>query len=148
MGMSAGGSGGGPSSDINVTPLVDICLVLLIIFMVMTPKTVPEVSVRVPPKSTKKTPPNPNARHFVVGLTKDGGVLVNRNPLTDRDQLQKEMKTFLDAETKKVIFIDFDDDANYGDAVEILGLAKESGAEVLGLVTKKDKPIPDSLEGV
>ena len=94
MGMSAGGSGGGPSSDINVTPLVDICLVLLIIFMVMTPKTVPEVSVRVPPKSTKKTPADPNARHMVVGLTKDGGVLINRNPISDRDQLQKEMKTF------------------------------------------------------
>ena len=148
MGMDAGGSSGGPNGDINVTPLVDICLVLLIIFMVMTPKNVNEVSVRVPPKSTKKTPADPNARHMVLGLTKDGGVLINRNPIADRDQLQKEMKTFLDAETKKVIFIDFDDDANYGEAVTILGMAKDSGAEVVGLVTKKDKPIPDSLEGV
>jgi biopolymer transport protein ExbD len=85
---------------------------------------------------------------MVVGLTKDGGVLINRNPIADRDQLQKEMKTFLDAETKKVIFVDFDDDANYGEAVTILGMAKESGAEVVGLVTKKDRPVPDSLEGV
>ena len=148
MGMDAGGSKGGPSSDINVTPLVDVCLVLLIIFMVMTPKMVPEVSVRVPPESTQKKPTDQNSRHMVIGLTKDGGALINRNPVQSRDALKKEMETFLAAETKKVIFIDFDDDAIYGDAVEVLGLAREAGAEVLGLMKKKDQPIPDSLQGV
>ena len=147
--MDSGGSHGGPSSDINVTPLVDVCLVLLIIFMVMTPKVVPEVSVRVPPASTKKNPkPDQNKRHFVVGLNKDGGVLVNRNPITDRSQLKDEMATFLAAETKKVIFIDFDADAPYGDALQIIGLAHESGADVVGLVTDKKRPVPDTMTGV
>jgi biopolymer transport protein ExbD len=146
MGMDTGGSGGGPSSEINVTPLVDVCLVLLIIFMVMTPKTIPEVSVRVPPDSKQKKPPSENSRSFIVGLNKDGGLLVNRNPIAGgRDQLAKEMETFLAAEQKKVIFVDFDDDASYGTAVEVLGLARKSGAEVLGIVSKKDKKVPDKL---
>jgi biopolymer transport protein ExbD len=57
MGMSTGGSKGGAAADINVTPLVDICLVLLIIFMVMLPKNVPEISVKVPPDSKTRQKP-------------------------------------------------------------------------------------------
>ncbi len=149
MGMDAGGSKGGPSSDINVTPLVDVCLVLLIIFMVMTPKLVPEVSVRVPPDSKPKPQQrDQNQRHMVLGLTKDGGVLINRNPIASRDALKDEMEVFLKAETKKVIFIDFDADAPYGDAIEVIGLAREAGAEVIGLVSKKDRPVPDTMQGV
>lgn len=148
MGMDAGGSAGGPSSEINVTPLVDVCLVLLIIFMVMTPKVVPEVSVRVPPESKTKPKPNEQKRHMVLGLTKDGGVLINKNPISSRDQLKDEMEVFLKAETKKVIFIDFDADAQYGDALEVIGLARESGAEVIGLVKAKDRPVPDTMQGV
>ena len=53
MGMAAGNSGDEPSGEINVTPLVDVCLVLLIIFMVMVPKTIPEISVRIPPESKR-----------------------------------------------------------------------------------------------
>jgi biopolymer transport protein ExbD len=144
MGMSTGGSKGGAQSEINVTPLVDICLVLLIIFMVMLPKNVPEISVRVPPESKQKQKPQQVNENLVLGLTKDGAVTLNRNPL-DRDALGTTLETQLKFRDKKVIFVNFDDDANYGKAVELLDLAKRSGAEVLGIMKNKDKPTPNSL---
>ena len=144
MGMSTGGSKGGAQSEINVTPLVDICLVLLIIFMVMLPKNVPEISVRVPPESKQKQKPQQVNENLVLGLTKDGAVTLNRNPL-DRDALGTTLETQLKFRDKKVIFVNFDDDANYGKAVEILDLAKRSGAEVLGIMKNKEKPTPNSL---
>ena len=144
MGMSTGGSKGGAQSDINVTPLVDICLVLLIIFMVMLPKNVPEISVRVPPDSKQPQKPQQANENLVLGLTKDGAVTLNRNPL-DKSALGTTLETQLKFRDKKVIFVNFDDDANYGVAVEILDLAKRSGAEVLGIMKNKDKPTPNSL---
>lgn len=146
MGMSAGGSGGGPSSEINVTPLVDVCLVLLIIFMVMTPKNVPEISVRVPPESKKKRQQqNKENDNLVVGLDKQGALSLNGQPMNSKDELGDFIASRLQGRDKKVVFIDFDDDANYGGAVEILDLAKRNGAVVLGIMKKKDRPVPDTF---
>ncbi len=144
MGMSVGGSKGGAQSEINVTPLVDICLVLLIIFMVMLPKNVHEISVKVPPESKQRQKPQQANENLVLGLTKDGGVTLNRNPV-ERSTLPDTIRTQLEFRDKKVIFINFDDDANYGVAVEILDLAKNSGAQVLGIMKNKDKPTPTTL---
>lgn len=145
MSMAAGGSKGA-KSDINVTPLVDVCLVLLIIFMVMVPRTVPELSVRVPPESKTPHRQKPTQETLVIGLTKDGGVTLNRNPI-DRTKLSEEITRQLEVRDKKVVFVDFDDDAKYGKAVEVLDLAKEAGAEVLGIMKNKDKKTPDTLRG-
>ncbi len=144
MGMSTGGSKGGAQSEINVTPLVDICLVLLIIFRVMLPKNVPEISVRVPPESKQRQKPQQANENLVLGLTKDGAITLNRTPV-DRANLGETLETQLKFRDKKVIFINFDDDANYGVAVEVLDLAKRSGAEVLGIMKNKEKPTPNSL---
>jgi len=144
MGMSTGGSKGGAQSEINVTPLVDICLVLLIIFMVMLPKNVPEISVRVPPESKQRQKPQQVNENLVLGLTKDGAITLNRTPV-DHANLRDTLETQLKFRDKKVIFVNFDDDANYGVAVEVLDLAKRSGAEVLGIMKNKDKPTPNSL---
>jgi biopolymer transport protein ExbD len=145
MGMSAGGSGDGPSSEINVTPLVDVCLVLLIIFMVLTPRNVPEISVRVPPESKNKVQ-NQKNESIVIGLTKDGGVLLNRTPV-DRGELGNLIQSRLKGRDP-VVFVDFDDDVKYGQAVEVLDIAKRSGAEVLGVMKRKDEVVPDTLVGL
>lgn len=144
MGMSTGGSKGGAQSEINVTPLVDICLVLLIIFMVMLPKNVPEISVRVPPESKQRQKPQQANENLVLGLTKDGAITLNRTPV-DRASLGETLETQLKFRDKKVIFVNFDDDANYGTSVEVLDLAKRSGAEVLGIMKNKEKPTPNTL---
>lgn len=148
MGMSAGGPGGGPSSEINVTPLVDVCLVLLIIFMVMIPKNVPEISVRVPPESKKKQPKNQQNDTLVIGLNKDGAITLNSQPVNSRDELGDLVSSRLQGREKKVVFVDFDDDSNYGDAVELLDLAKRNGASVLGIMKKKNWVVPDTLVGI
>jgi biopolymer transport protein ExbD len=145
MSMSAGKKGGA-NSEINVTPLVDVCLVLLIIFMVMVPRKVPELSVRVPPESKTPHRQKPTQETLVVGLDKNGGLTLNRNPI-DRTRLAEEIGRQLEVRDKKVVFVDFDDDAKYGTAVEVLDLAKQAGAEVLGIMKNKDKKTPDTLRG-
>lgn len=144
MQASSDRSGGRAQSSINVTPLVDVCLVLLIIFMVLSPRTVPEVSVQVP------GPPHPTNRATVsppiVGLTKDGGVTLDDRPI-ERGHLSAELSRILESRTKKVVLADFDDDVPYGRAMEILGVVEQSGADVLGIAKKVDSPTPETLRG-
>jgi biopolymer transport protein ExbD len=144
--MSAGGGGKGAKSEINVTPLVDVCLVLLIIFMVLVPRNVPEISVRVPPESKQRQKP-PTEEPLVIGLSAEGAITLNKNAI-DKTKLAETIGNQLKFRDKKVVFIDFDDKAKYGTAVEILDLAKASGAEVLGIIKPKDKSrTPDRLNG-
>ncbi|TPV96392.1 MAG: biopolymer transporter ExbD [Myxococcales bacterium FL481] len=147
MGMDAGGSKGGPTSDINVTPLVDVCLVLLIIFMVMVPKNVPEISVRVPPESKNRKQPNNTDDNLVIGLSKEGAVTLNRNQI-EKNALFDKLESLLRNREKKVVFIDFEDDANYGESIEVLDMAKRAGAVVLGIVKRKGRETPDDLIGL
>lgn len=141
------GSKGGPASEINVTPLVDVCLVLLIIFMVMIPKNVPEISVQMPPESKKKKKQE-QSDTLVIGLDKDGALTLNSQPVQTREELSDLISSRLQGREKKVVFIDFKDDANYGSAVEILDLAKRNGAAVLGIMKQKNRPVPDTLVGI
>jgi biopolymer transport protein ExbD len=144
--MSAGGSGGGAKSDINVTPLVDVCLVLLIIFMVMVPRNVPEISVRIPPESKTRRPPPPGAeKPLVIGLSEDGAITLNTKPMEEA-KLAEEISALMDVSEKKAVFVDFDMKAEYGKAVELIEIAKKNGAEVVGVMKKKDEKIPDNLE--
>ena len=145
MGMSTGGGGGSAKSDINVTPLVDVCLVLLIIFMVMVPRNVPEISVRVPPQRKQQLNKPPKDEPLVIGLSEEGAVTLNRNPI-EKEKLAKELERQLDFREKRVVFVDFDDKAKYGDAVELLELAKGAGSDVLGVMKKRDEKISDVLD--
>ena len=137
---------GGPSSEINVTPLVDVCLVLLILFMILVPKDVPEISVEVPPT-------NPESRScgdepLVLGLDKDGALTLNHRALADRHELGDRLDEALAYREKKVVFVDFDDDANYGEAIDVLDLAKRHGAAVLAVTRRRGWLRPDTLVGI
>jgi biopolymer transport protein ExbD len=147
MGMSAGGGKGGAKSEINVTPLVDVCLVLLIIFMVMVPRNVPEISVRIPPESKVKRQPPKSDETLVVGMTEDGGLLLNRNPL-EKEKLGTEIARLLEGRDKRVVFVDFHEKAKYGDAVEIVDLVKSSGADVVAIMKDKNYKMPETLKGL
>ncbi len=147
MGMQLGGSGGGANSDINVTPLVDVCLVLLIIFMVMIPRNVPEISVRIPPESKSRKPPANPDENLVVGLSKDGAITLNDKPM-ERQDLKERLETLLPHRDKPVVFVNFDDDAPYGTAVDLLDVSKKAGAQVLGIMKRRDRQTPDSLAGL
>lgn len=128
---------GRPNSDINVTPLVDVVLVLLIIFMVVTPLLEKDIEVRVPeleqlePQET--VPPN----QLVVSVDADGNFSINNEKVPDEEYVEK-MKRVLAAKPsgEKLVFFNADDKANYAKLVTALDGAKQAGAETLGMMTE------------
>ena len=139
-------SRGGPNGSINVTPLVDVCLVLLIIFMVMIPSEVPEISVRTPPRriGMKVKPSEP----LVVGLREDGSVTLNRQAFASHEELGERIRAGLQSRDRKNVFVDFDDEASYAEAIAVLDLAKRSGAQSLTVVHKRNWAVPDTMIGI
>jgi biopolymer transport protein TolR len=146
MGMSVGGHGAGggggkagrrtPQADINVTPLVDIVLVLLIIFMVMTPVMLKEIVAKVPQKQTEVTAQPPGENPIVVQLAADDTLTVNDEPVVAGD-LAVKVAERLAHDRQKVVFFKVHDDANYGNAVRVMDLCKGAGAKVLGVITSR-----------
>ena len=133
-GAGAGGSRG-PSSEINVTPLIDIVLVLLIIFMVMTPVMLKELAAAVPRKATEASVAPPGNPPIVVRLEGAGGLLLSGEPIA-AETLAARVAERLVHDRKKVVFFDIDDAANYGHAVKLMDICKGAGAKTLGIVTK------------
>lgn len=134
--MSFGnGAGKGPSSEINVTPLIDIVLVLLIIFMVMTPVMLKEIAAAVPRKATEQTPAPPGNPPIVVQLSASGALSVSGEPIA-AEALGARVADRLSHDRKKVVFFDIDDAASYGQAVKLMDICKGVGAKTLGIVTR------------
>lgn len=148
MGMSLGNEGSA-KSEINVTPLVDVCLVLLIIFMVMTPRKVPEISVRIPPESSQKQPRENNVtdQPLVVRMEANGTVTLNTKRVEMSD-LSDQIKQQLEFREKKAVFVDFEESTNYGKAVHVMNSVKRGGADVVALYKKKGESAPQSLTGL
>ena len=135
MAFSVGGAKGRPSGEINVTPLIDIVLVLLIIFMTMTPVMLKELVAKVPQKSTELVPQPPGENPIVVELDAHDQLSLNGEPLAP-EALPGAVGERLRHDRQKVVFFKIDDDANYGRAVRIMDLCKGAGARTLGIVTK------------
>jgi biopolymer transport protein ExbD/biopolymer transport protein TolR len=141
MGMSSGG-GGGFTSDINVTPMVDIMLVLLIIFMVITPMLQSGVSVALP-RDMRNPDEDKNIikeTSVVVAITESGKLYLGKKEI-DKDALKAEidqkMATKLDQD--KIVYIRSDVNANYGAVVETINLIRDAGIDQIGLVADKRK---------
>ena len=136
MGMDAGGARGAVKSDINITPLVDVVLVLLIIFMVMTPTLLKEVDVKVPDKAEVETNATPStSEEIVVTVTNTGRIQLNHEPI-EESRLAERIKDAMANRTEKRVFMDIDDEAVYGDAMHVMDICRGSGVKVLGLMTK------------
>jgi biopolymer transport protein ExbD len=131
-----------PSGDINITPLVDVVLVLLIIFMVVTPLLEKDISVRVPDTQENVDPPE-NLDQLVVSLTKDGQISINTDKVTDAEYVDHLTKA-LNAKKKgeKLVFFTADDETNYAKLVGALDGARMAGAETLGMATEKIAAAP------
>src|SRR5687768_13458765 len=110
MGMSVGSGKGGPQGEINVTPLIDIVLVLLIIFMVMTPIMLKELTANVPKKQDDNTPQDPNAiAPIVLKISKDHVLELGQDPVAPEalaDKVAERLKT----DRQKVVFFQIDDE--------------------------------------
>jgi biopolymer transport protein ExbD len=123
-------------SEINVTPLIDIVLVLLIIFMVLTPIMIYEISVNLPDKTETVEQDDVPKEQLLLAVCEDGTVALNRSPY-EMDALREDLKKRLRSKAKKVVFIDAHPDAGYERVVAVLDLARDAGADRLGMASLK-----------
>ena len=135
MGMNVGGSRAAASGDINITPLIDVVLVLLIIFMVLVPATVKQLTATIPRKDEASTPATNTAPQIVLKVGPQGQLTLGQDgvePANLREVIQKR----LESASEKVVFFDVDDDARYGAVVRYMDVVRGAGARTLGIVTR------------
>jgi biopolymer transport protein TolR len=141
MGMSGGG-GGGLQSEINVTPMVDIMLVLLIIFMVVTPFLQQGVTVAIPRdmNSPEVDPAIIKESSVVISIPNDGEFYIAKDRITKEDlgaRVERAMKNKTEAE--KIVYIKSGVGVNYGTVVEVINVIRKQGVDKIGLVADKKK---------
>jgi biopolymer transport protein ExbD len=126
-----------PQGEINVTPLVDIVLVLLIIFMVLTPVMLKEIVAKIPQKQTENVPQPPGENPIVLEIAADDALTVGGEPVAPVD-LAGKIAERLKHDRRKAVFFRVDDRANYGRTVKMMDICKGAGAAILGIVTEPD----------
>jgi biopolymer transport protein ExbD len=138
--MQVGGSGS-VKSDINVTPLVDVVLVLLIIFMVLTPVVQMGYLVKVPPKAPANLPPSAVQDQIVLRLVSGGRVLINKEEMSV-EQFPNRIREVLRGNTAKMVFFSGGRDVDYETTMKFLDLARQSGAKNIGIIVEDPTSSP------
>ena len=124
------------NSDINVTPFVDICLVLLVIFMVVTPMLQEGITVHLPYAKHTEKHEDDEAHAIVVAVPNDKQIYIQKKPVP-RDQFQAEMTEIHDRMPDKAVLIKADKAMKYGDVRKVMVETNEAGFEEVSLVTEK-----------
>ena len=142
MGMSSGGGSGGLNSEINVTPMVDIMLVLLIIFMVVTPFLQQGVTVAIPRdlNNPDVDPAIIKESSVVIAIPEDNQYYIGKELITKEElgaRIEKMMKSKTDAE--RIVYIKSGVGVSYGNVVEIINVIRQAGIDKIGLVADKKK---------
>ena len=144
MGMSGGGGGGGLQSEINVTPMVDIMLVLLIIFMVVTPFLQQGITVALP-KNMNNPDVDPNIikeSSIVISIPNDGEYYLGKIKVP-KEQLTEKVDTMLNNKNRKdedrIVYIKSGVGVSYGDVVNVINEVRKLGVDKIGLVADKKK---------
>jgi biopolymer transport protein ExbD len=133
MAFAAGGKG--VRSDINVTPLIDVVLVLLIVFMVLVPKVLNQMTIDVPPKADTQIDVQPATDQLVVTVSEDGKIAIN-NEAMSLEELPDKVRNLMQNRNKKLMFFNPDDGANYGTVTKVMDICRGSGVKTLGIMTK------------
>ena len=139
MAFDSRGGSGGSIAQINVTPIVDVMLVLLVIFMVTAPIIQQGVSVDLP--KTRAAGLNSQEDPLVVGLTKDGNVYLNDNRIA-LDDLRAKLVAIGRESPERAVLLRADRSVPYGEVVGVIAAIKEAGINKLGMVTE---PAPDTV---
>ena len=135
MGMGGGGNKGDVNADINVTPLCDIMLVLLIIFMVVTPMLQKGVDVKLPPAAYAADHPD-NEDTVTLAVRVDGQIFLDMMPVP-RSDVVSAIRDKFDVRTDKTIFLKADENLDYGDVLQVMDLCREGGVEEIALITER-----------
>ena len=138
MSMAVGGKKGGPMADINVTPMADIMIVLLIIFMVITPMLQKGVDVKLPQASNSKERKD-EPKSIVVAIRKDSATYLGSQKLDDQSQLQPLIKERLQdlPEGARMIYLKADQELPYSEVMKVMDLCREAGVEEVALIAER-----------
>jgi biopolymer transport protein TolR len=138
MAFGGGGDSRRPMTDINVTPLVDVMLVLLIIFMVTAPLIQSGVKVDLPKASAQQM--EHSEEKLVLTITRDRRVLLGTTEIPPAE-LETKLRTNARIQKDKELYLHADRSLPYGQVVEIMAVARRAGVESLGMITEPEKEL-------
>ena len=139
MGMSAGGGQEGLTNEINVTPMIDVLLVLLIIFMVIVPMSLKAIDLQLPDPNPPQSAATPPSDQIVLEVCTDS-YAVNKQPIA-KDALVNRLKEIYEPRPDKIIFVKGCDTVKYQEVIFAMDAARGAGVKVIG-VPPRDKPKP------
>ena len=137
MSMDVGGAKGGVKADINVTPLVDVMLVLLIIMMLIAPMLQQGVSLRLPTATNTVDKPE-SQDQTVISIAANKEVYLNAKPIREADLAQR-IQDILESKTEKIVLIKADEEVEYGAVMAAMDQLRQAGIEDIGLITERKK---------
>ncbi|HEY4735427.1 MAG TPA: biopolymer transporter ExbD [Gemmatimonadaceae bacterium] len=138
MAMSSGNPSTGLTNEINVTPMIDVLLVLLIIFMMVIPMSRKAIDLQLPDPTPDDTPSGPPPSQIVLEVLPGNTFRINTQPVTKQD-LPRRLKEIYDPRPDKIIFIKGDPAVKYSDVISAMDVARGAGVKIIATTPKETK---------